>query len=178
MCLGSCCVVRANQTGADGRRRAVSSYFFCWRRGSLKSSKSSPYRLFSRLLLNSLIMSERKSRRTSISSALGAELFSRVATTLSITGEKQANKSTNGITTSSVTAGSRWSRSGSRRLTGVLDLDGGVGILVRLVDDLRAHLLRQDLVQREESAGRDGSRAQVQTHKITRSLQEDAAVTS
>lgn len=57
--------------------------------GVLKGSLSSPHRLFSRLLLNSLIMSERKSRRTSINSVLGAELFNRVATTLSITDESK-----------------------------------------------------------------------------------------
>lgn len=45
----------------------------------------SAHRLFSRLLLNSLIISERKRRRTSISSVLGAELFNKVATTLRIT---------------------------------------------------------------------------------------------
>lgn len=44
------------------------------------------YRRFSRLLLKSLIMSERKSLLTSISSALGEEFFSRVATTFRITG--------------------------------------------------------------------------------------------
>lgn len=109
----------------------------------LKSGKSSPHRLFSRLLLNSLIMSERKSRRTSISSALGAELFSRVATTLSITGEKQAESNYNVARVAS----KRVVAKRLRRLTGVLDLDGGVGILVGLVDDLRAHLLRQDLVR-------------------------------
>lgn len=43
------------------------------------------HRLFSRLLLKSLIMSERKSRRTSISSELGAQFFNNVATTLRIT---------------------------------------------------------------------------------------------
>lgn len=43
------------------------------------------HRLFSRLLLNSLIISERKSRRTSIISVLGAEFFNKVATTFKIT---------------------------------------------------------------------------------------------
>lgn len=45
------------------------------------------HRLFSRLLLKSLIMSERNSRLTSISSALGVEFFSSVATTLRITAD-------------------------------------------------------------------------------------------
>lgn len=44
------------------------------------------YRRFSRLLLKSFIMSERKSLLTSMSSALGEEFFSRVATTFKITG--------------------------------------------------------------------------------------------
>ena len=48
-------------------------------------SKSSAHRLFSRLLLNSLIMSERNSLLTSMSSALGDEFFSNVATTFNIT---------------------------------------------------------------------------------------------
>lgn len=47
---------------------------------------ASSYRLFSRLLLKSFIMSDRKSLLTSISSALGEEFFSRVATTFKITG--------------------------------------------------------------------------------------------
>lgn len=46
----------------------------------------SSYRRFSRLLLKSFIMSERKSLLTSISSALGVEFFRRVATTFKITG--------------------------------------------------------------------------------------------
>lgn len=45
----------------------------------------SAYRLFSLLLLKSLIISDRKRRRTSISSALGVEFFSSVATTFRIT---------------------------------------------------------------------------------------------
>lgn len=43
------------------------------------------HRLFSRLLLKSLIMSERKRRLASISSALGLEFFNSVATTFRIT---------------------------------------------------------------------------------------------
>lgn len=43
------------------------------------------YRRFSRLLLKSFIMSVRKSLLTSISSVLGEEFFSRVATTFKIT---------------------------------------------------------------------------------------------
>lgn len=43
------------------------------------------YRRFSRLLLKSFIMSERKSLLTSISSELGEEFFRRVATTFKIT---------------------------------------------------------------------------------------------
>ena len=46
------------------------------------------HRRFSRLLLKSLIMSERKSLLTSISSALGEEFFRRVATTFKITGRE------------------------------------------------------------------------------------------
>lgn len=49
-------------------------------------------RLLSRLLLKSLIISERKSRRTSISSVPGAELFSKFATTLRITEKKYIYK--------------------------------------------------------------------------------------
>ena len=56
-----------------------------WWNERVKGGFSSAHRLFSRLLLNSLIMSERKSRRTSISSVLWAELFNKVATTLRIT---------------------------------------------------------------------------------------------
>lgn len=48
-----------------------------------------PHRLFSRLLLKSLIMSDRKRRRTSIRSTLGVEFFNSVATTLRITENNQ-----------------------------------------------------------------------------------------
>lgn len=48
-------------------------------------SFSCTHRLFSRLLLKSFIISERKSLLTSISSALGEEFFSKVATTFRIT---------------------------------------------------------------------------------------------
>lgn len=48
-----------------------------------------PHRLFSRLLLKSLIMSDRKRRRTSIRSMLGVEFFNSVATTLRITENNQ-----------------------------------------------------------------------------------------
>lgn len=51
----------------------------------IKGRLSSAHLLFSLLLLNSLIMSDRKSRRTSINSVLGAEFFSKVAITLRIT---------------------------------------------------------------------------------------------
>lgn len=50
-----------------------------------------PHRLFSRLLLKSLIMSDRKRRRTSIRSALGVEFFNSVATTFRITENQQKN---------------------------------------------------------------------------------------
>lgn len=61
-------------------------------------SGSPAYRLFSRLLLNSLIMSERKRRRMSISSAPGAEFFNRVAITLriTVTASPQTNTQTRG----------------------------------------------------------------------------------
>lgn len=51
----------------------------------IKGRLSAAHLLFSLLLLNSLIMSDRKSRRTSINSVLGAEFFSKVAITLRIT---------------------------------------------------------------------------------------------
>lgn len=51
----------------------------------IRGRLSCAHLLFSLLLLNSLIMSDRKSRRTSINSGLGAEFFSKVAITLRIT---------------------------------------------------------------------------------------------
>lgn len=50
------------------------------------------YRRFSRLLLKSFIMSERKCLLTSINSALGVEFFNRVATTFRITGWYEARQ--------------------------------------------------------------------------------------
>lgn len=50
------------------------------------------YLRFSRLLLNSLIMSDRKSRRTSMLSGDGGAVFSRAATTFRISINIQGNK--------------------------------------------------------------------------------------
>lgn len=49
------------------------------------------YRRFSRLLLKSFIISERKSLLTSISSELGEEFFNRVATTFKITERQKSD---------------------------------------------------------------------------------------
>lgn len=91
-------------------------------------------------------MSERKSRRTSINSVLGAELFSRVATTLSITDESIIHKHHHFCVREKFKKKKKRNQLG--RLTWVLNLDSGVGIGVRFVNDLRAHLLCQNLVQR------------------------------
>lgn len=121
------------------------------RSGWVKDGLSSAHRLFSRLLLNSLIMSERKSRRTSISSVLGAELFNNVATTLRITDMTRTQTQTYTHIFSftrepSASEGTKFNVT-HNRLTWVLNLDSGVGLRVRFVNYLCAHLLCQNLTR-------------------------------
>lgn len=110
-----------------------------WKEGL---NKIPAHRLFSRLLLKSLIMSERKSRRTSISSALGAEFFNKVATTLRIT--EIAWTETHAYRTRWCSRGTKLN-SANETLTWVLNLDSGVGLRMRFVNYLCARLLRQYL---------------------------------
>lgn len=118
---------------------------------SLNDSWSSTHRLFSRLLLKSLIMSERKSLRTSISSVLGAEFFNEVATTLSITDitctQTQIYTHIVNFTREQSILERTQLNVTHIRLTWVLNLDSGVGLRMRLVNYLCAHLLCQNLVR-------------------------------
>ena len=94
-------------------------------------------------------MSDRKSRRTSINSALGAEFFNRVAITLRITNVRHNIQvkhigeckyfHIDHIPKQTIFQNS------NAQFTWVLNLDSRVRIKMRLVNDLRAHLLCQDL---------------------------------
>lgn len=109
------------------------------------------YRRFSRLLLKSFIMSERKSLLTSISSELGEEFFRRVATTFKITEWRTISVMRKEGWKPEMGAEFAWTMPewehevGVFLLTGVLDLDSGVRLRVGLVNHLRTDLLCQNL---------------------------------
>lgn len=93
-------------------------------------------------------MSDRKSLLTSISSELGEEFFRRVATTFRITEGRRSRRTSAIREEPQELEGAAELQPPS--LTGVLDLDGGVGLRVGLVDHLGADLLRQNLQVGEE----------------------------